>query len=160
MSTARAIAVTLVCTALAALFANYVFVVPLVWAIVLSLPVAAVVLLLTLLSGSADANWEAEPGPGAIAVELQASMLAARLSEAAQDQHRFVTRMQPRLARIALASLRRRPETVDVSTVDDPRARAALGPELHRLLTDRTATLPNPRRLATMLARLEDHDNQ
>jgi hypothetical protein len=160
MSMARPVAMALGSAVLATLFTNHVWMVPVIWAIVLSLPVAAIVFLAVLLSGSADANWEAVPGPGGVAVHLQATMLGARLAEAAQDQHRFVTRIQPRLASIALALLRARPATAAVSTLDDPRARAALGVELHRLLTDAQAQLPEPRRLAALLARLEDHGHR
>jgi hypothetical protein len=160
MTLTRSVGLALASAVAATLIANHVFGMPLIWSIVLSLPAAAVVLLVALLSGSADANWEAVPGPGSVPVELQASMLAARLAEAQQDHQRFATRVQPRLARIALATLRARPETADVTTVDDPRARDALGDELHRLVTDPRARLPEPRRLAALLARLEDHGNR
>ncbi|HEV2779153.1 MAG TPA: hypothetical protein VGX25_07080 [Actinophytocola sp.] len=155
MNAGRAVLVAVGCAVLAALFANHVFAVPVGWAVVLGLPVAAIALPAALLSGAADANWEPVPGPADIAGELQASMLAARLAEAAEDQRRFVTRLQPRLRRLALAVLRTRPGAADLTTVDDPRARAALGPELHRVLTDKDARLPEPRRLAELLARLE-----
>jgi hypothetical protein len=35
-------------------------------------------------------------------------------------------------------------------------ARELLGDDLHRLLTDRAATMPNPARFAELLTRLED----
>jgi hypothetical protein len=126
------------------------------WSVVLAALVAAVVLPAGLLSGVADMEWAAVPQPLDGASELQASMLSARLNEAAGDPHRFVTRVRPRLQRMALDTLRRRPALAGLSTLDDPRARAALGEELHTLLTASTARLPAPNRLAAMLRRLEE----
>jgi hypothetical protein len=71
------------------------------------------------------------------------------------DQHRFTTRVQPRLRRMALATVRARPGNADLTSLDDPRARAALGDELHRLLTDNRARLPEPHLLAALLDNLE-----
>jgi hypothetical protein len=126
------------------------------WSVVLAALIAVVVLPAGLLSDVADMEWAAVPQPPDSASELQASMLSARLAEAAGDQHRFVTRVRPRLQRMALATLRKRPELAGLSSLDDPRARAALGEELHTLLTARDARLPAPKRLAAMLSRLEE----
>jgi hypothetical protein len=43
-----------------------------------------------------------------------------------------------------------------VSDMDDPRAEALLGEDLHALLTDPAAVLPGPAQLNRMLARLEE----
>jgi hypothetical protein len=151
----RAVSLGVASAVLAALLANHLLVVPLHWAVALGLPVGAIALLTALLSGAADANWEPVPAPDGPAGDPRATMISARLAEAADDPHRFVTRLRPRLCRIALATLRARPGTADLTTVDDPRARAALGAELHDLLTRKDARLPGPRRLAELLAQLE-----
>jgi hypothetical protein len=88
-------------------------------------------------------------------VHLDASVLATRLADAAADQSRFRTRIQPRLAKAALARLRHLPGLDNVADLRDPRAAEALGPELHRLLTDPRSALPNPKTLAILLDRLE-----
>lgn len=155
MSLVKAIVLALLAAAVAGLIAHQVFGTPLLWAIALGLPLGALALLAALLSGMADANWEAVPSPITGRPELHASSLAIRFAEAAQDQHRFRTRVLPRLQRLALATLRGRPGTEDLTTVDDPRARAALGDELYTLLTDEDARLPSPQRLAQLLAQLE-----
>ena len=154
MSVAKAIGMAIAAMVVAMVAANYLFATPVSWSVALALPVGGVVLLATLLSGVADANWEAVPGDAATTTELHASMLAARLAEAARDQQRFSTRIRPRLAKIALARVRAR--VADVSRVDDPRAREVLGDDLYRLLTDPSAELPAPNQLAAMLARLEE----
>jgi hypothetical protein len=141
--------------ALVTLLVNHLFQVSVAWSIVLSLPVAGLVLLAMLLAGAADANWEPVPSDNFTPSELHASTLATRFAEAAKDQHRFTTRVQPRLCRLALATLRARPGTADLTTLTDPRAREALGADLHTVLTDRTARLPDPRTLAALLHRLE-----
>ena len=140
---------------LTALFANNILAVPILWALLLGLPVGALVLLGSLLAGAADANWEPVPAPHVVPAELHASTLATRFAEAAEDQHRFTSRVQPRLRRLAIAVLRGRSGTEDLTTLDDPRAKRALGPELHSLLTDRRARLPEPRRLVALLDELE-----
>jgi hypothetical protein len=140
---------------LAALVANNLFAVPLVWSFLLGLPVGGLVLLGMLLAGASDAAWEPLPSPAVAPSELHASTLATRFAEAAEDHHRFTTRVQPRLRRLAVATLRARPGTEDLTGLDDPRVRRALSPELYRLLTDNRARLPEPRRLAVLLDELE-----
>jgi hypothetical protein len=155
MSVARSVVSAIAVAVLAALFAAQLMAVPLGWAIVLGLPLGGVVLVGTLLSGAMDANWEPVPAPSVIPSELHASTLATRLAEAASDRHRFTTRVQPRLRRLAVATLRGRPDTTDLTSLADPRAKDALGPDLYSLLTDPAARLPEPRRLAELLDRLE-----
>lgn len=152
----RAGVLAVIAAAVAGLVAHQVFGSPLLWSIALALPVGAIALATGLLSGAADANWEAVPMPDTARPQLHASSLAIRFTEAAQDPHRFRTRVQPRLRRLAIALLRGRSETADLTTVDDPRARAALGDELYAVLTDKHASMPTPRRLAELLARLEE----
>jgi hypothetical protein len=155
MSLARAVFYGLAVGLVATFFAMQFAAVPLAWAIVLSVPLGAVVMLGVLLSGAMDANWEPAPGPGVVPSELLASVLATRLAEAATDQNRFTTRVQPRLRRLVLAVLRGRPGTSDLTSLDDPRARQALDPDLYRLLTAPDATLPEPGKLAALLDQLE-----
>jgi hypothetical protein len=156
VSVGRSIGYAIAMTVLGVLVANHLFAIPVTWSIALSLPLGGVVLLGGLLSGAADANWEPAPAAETTRTQLMGSTLAVRLAEAATDQHRFTTRVRPRLQRMALAVLRGRPGLADLTGLDDPRARAALGDDLHTLLTDDRTPLPEPRRLAAMLARLED----
>ncbi|HET9143777.1 hypothetical protein [Actinophytocola sp.] len=151
----RAVFLALLATALTTFAINQLFALPVPWAVVLSLTVGGVVLLGSLLSGAMEANWDPAPPSDTARADLHASTLAVRFAEAAGDQHRFTSRVQPRLGRMALAMLRERPDTADLASLDDPRARAALGPELHQLLTDPAARLPEPRRLAALLEHLE-----
>ncbi|MFC7612949.1 hypothetical protein ACFQV2_04155 [Actinokineospora soli] len=125
--------------------------VPVFWAVALGLPVAALTALGARLSGPLEPLWTAVPGGPAAPAQHQAATLAARLAEAAADPHRFTTRVQPRLRRIALDRLRER--WPDLSDVDDPRVVAALGGE-HALLT--ADAPPTPRALAALLDRLEE----
>lgn len=156
MSLTRSVLIGLGCAVLAGLVVHQLFGVPALWAILFALSTGSVTMLGALLAGLMDANWEAVPNPVTSAPELHASSLAIRFAEAAEDQHRFMTRVRPRLSRLALATLRNRPGTEDLTSLDDPRAREALGPDLHALLTDAWASVPRPRQLATMLARLEE----
>jgi hypothetical protein len=155
MTPSKAVTAATVGTVAVALFANNLLAVPIEWAFVLGLPLGGLVLLGVLLTGASDANWEPAPAPTFAPAELHASTLAARFAEAAEDHHRFTSRVQPRLRRLAVARLRARAGTEDLTSLDDPRARQALSPELHRLLTDRHARLPEPRRLAALLDELE-----
>ena len=141
---------------LAGLVTHQIFGVPLLWAILFGLATGGIAMLGASFAGMMDANWEAVPNPVTSAPELHASSLAVRFAEAANDQHRFLTRVRPRLCRLAVATLRGRPGTEDLTSLDDPRARDALGADLHALLTDPRAAMPAPRRLATLLARLEE----
>jgi hypothetical protein len=152
----RSVVLAALAATVAGLVAHQVFGTPLLWSIALALPAGALALAIGLLSGAADANWEAVPATETARPQLHASSLAIRFAEAAQDPHRFRTRVQPRLRRLAVASLRSRSETADLTTVDDPRARQALGDELFDLLTNDQATMPTPRRLTELLVRLEE----
>jgi hypothetical protein len=152
----RSIVLATLAAAVAGLVAHQVFGAPLLWSIALALPAGALALATGLLAGAADANWEAVPAGDTVRPQLHASSLAIRFAEAAQDPHRFRTRVQPRLRRLAIAMLRTRSDTADLTTVDDPRARAALGDELYALLTNDQASMPSPRRLTELLARLEE----
>jgi hypothetical protein len=156
VSRGRSALIGLLCTVLAGFLAHQLFGVPLHWAILFGLATGSIAMLGALLAGMMDANWEAVPNPVTSAPELHASSLAIRFAEAADDHQRFKTRVRPRLCRVALAILRARPGTEDITSLDDPRARAALGPELHAVLTDDRAAMPGPRQLSTMLARLEE----
>lgn len=156
MSLGRAALIGLGCAVLAGLIAHQLFGVPPHWAILFGLAAGTFGALSASLTGLMDANWDAVPNPITTAPELHASSLAIRFAEAAHDQHRFTIRVRPRLERLAIATLRGRPGTEDLTSLDDPRARAALGAELHALLTDPEAALPSPRRLAELLARLEE----
>jgi hypothetical protein len=144
------------CALLGGLLAHQFFGVPPYWAVLFGLAAGTFGALSASLTGMMDANWEAVPNPITTAPELHASSIAIRFAEAANDQHRFVIRVRPRMSRLAVAILRARPGTEDLTTLDDPRARDALGDELHTLLTDSDARLPSPRRLAELLARLEE----
>jgi hypothetical protein len=64
--------------------------------------------------------------------------------------------VQARLRRLALAKLRRDPDTADVADLHDPRARERLGVELHWLLTAPAARLPKPDEFAALVRRLEE----
>jgi hypothetical protein len=59
------------------------------------------------------------------------------------------------MRRLAVAALRARPGMHDLTGLDDHRARAALGDELHTLITAPDARLPSPRRTAELLDELE-----
>jgi hypothetical protein len=155
VSLARSIALALFAAMVAGLIAHQIFGTPLLWAIAFALPAGALALLAALVSGMADANWEAVPAPITGRPELHASSLAIRFAEASADPHRFRTRVLPRLNRLAVATLRNRPGTEDLTTVDDPRAKALLGEELHALLTEEDARLPSPQRLCELLDQLE-----
>ncbi|HVK24757.1 MAG TPA: hypothetical protein VM677_25640 [Actinokineospora sp.] len=125
--------------------------IPVFWAVGIGVPAAAVTLLATRYAGPLDPLWSAVPDGVGPATELQAANLASRLAEAADDQSRFVTRIQPRLRRLATAALRER----GMSDVDSEAAKAFLGNELHTVITSPTAELPPPARLAALLNRLE-----
>ncbi len=155
MSVARSIALALFAAMVAGLIAHQIFGTPLLWAIAFALPAGALALLVGLLSGMADANWEAVPAQVTGRPELHASSLATRFAEAASDPHRFRTRVLPRLNRLAIATMRNRPGTEDLTTVDDPRAKALLGEELYALLTDEEARMPSPQRLCELIDHLE-----
>jgi hypothetical protein len=135
---------------------NWLGKVPVPWAIAVAMPVAGLLVLAVLLLGSHEPAWQPLPDAPDTLAETQASILADRFANARRQEHRYVSVLQPRLRRLALASLRNRAEFRDVSSVDDPRVRAVLGPELHAMLTDRTATLPAQKKLIELLDRLEE----
>lgn len=128
--------------------------VPVCWAVIVGLPVAGCAFLAGLLSRVAAPTWQPEPIPGQSLTTHQASSLGSRFEEAARDHHRFQVRVQPRLRTLALRALKQR--IAGLEDLADPRARPALGPDLHDLLTRPDAQLPPPRRLAELLGRLEE----
>jgi hypothetical protein len=129
---------------------------PVLWSALIALPMAAVLLLLLSTPPGVEPTWDAPPTPPSATAHLEASTLASRLEDASADQGRFRHRIQPRLAALALARLRSRPGLADLPDLADPRAAAALGPRLHTVLTDPTATLPDPPALLALLERLEE----
>jgi hypothetical protein len=58
----------------------------------------------------------------------------------------------PRLASLALVKLRR----AGIDELHDPRAPDVLGAQLHRLVTDPNATMPDPRTAAALFASLAE----
>jgi hypothetical protein len=128
---------------------------PLWWSALLALPVAAVLLLFLSTPQGVEPAWTPPPEPPSAATHLDASTLAGRLADASGDQGRYRSRVQPRLAAVALAELRSRPGLADLPDLTDPRAVEALGSRWHAVLTDPTATLPAPRELLALLAHLE-----
>lgn len=129
---------------------------PFWWALLVALPIATAVLLTGLFAGAFDQDWTPEPDLPIASVCLHASQLSDRLGQAATDPYRFTSRVQPRLRRLALTTLRRDPETADIADLHDPRAREKLGPALHDLLTASSARLPKPDEFAAMVRRLEE----
>jgi hypothetical protein len=129
---------------------------PVWWALLVSLPPAAAVLLTALFVGNFDQDWSPEPDAPTASVCLHASQLTDRLGQAATDPYRYTSRVQPRLRRLALSTLRRVPETADIVDLHDPRARAHLGDDLYDLLTKPGARLPKPDEFAAMVRRLEE----
>ena len=144
-------------TALLALAVQYVVIgVPLLpWALLITLAIAALAFLGTRLLPPVDPNWQALPAGGSAPIATHASSLGARLADAESDPLRFVNRVRPRLQVLALGRIRRHPGCEDID-LGAPRARELLGDDLHRLLTDPAATLPNPVRFAELLTRLEE----
>lgn len=124
---------------------------PWLWAILLALPVGALALLVSRLPRATDIIWAPPPAGTSTATSAQASTFAGRLAEAAVDQDRFVNRVQPRLRRLAEARLR---QVHGVHDIHHPKAREVLGDDLHRLLTDPKAPLPEPSKLADLLENL------
>ncbi|MFE9743521.1 hypothetical protein ACFYOT_01310 [Saccharothrix saharensis] len=124
---------------------------PWLWAVLLALPVGALSLLVARLPRATDVLWAPRPATISTATSAQASTLASRLAEAAVDQDRFAKRIQPRLRRLAEARLR---QVHGVPDLHHPGAREVLGDDLHRLLTDPKAPLPEPARLADLLEKL------
>jgi hypothetical protein len=156
MSPIRAIALAVLTAVAVHLTATYAMDVPFWWALLVSLPPAAAVLLTALYTDVFDQDWTPEPDLPVSSVCLHASQLGDRLGQAATDPYRFSSRVQPRLRRLALTSLRRNPDTADIEDLHDPRAREALGADLHELLTAQSARLPKPDEFAAMVRRLEE----
>lgn len=124
------------------------FGVPLNWTIMIAVPAGVLVAVGALLSGTFDAEWSAPPELPAAAVTLHATFVTERLEQSAKDPHRFTSRVQPRLKRIAVAALH--------GDLDSEEAKEKLGPDLHRLLTDPHAELPPPPKFAALMQRLEE----
>jgi hypothetical protein len=122
------------------------------WAILLGVPVVACTLLFLLTPAAAEAVWAPLPEPAARPTEHLAAAFASRLGEAAEHPARFRTRVQPRLARLALVKLRR----AGVDDLHDPRASEVLGERLHRLVTNPNATMPDPHEAAALFATLDE----
>lgn len=156
MSPLRAIALTVLTAIVVFLLATVTMTMPIWWAVLVSLPPAAAVLLTTLFVGGFDQDWSPEPDLPAASVCLHASQLGDRLGQAATDPYRFTSRVQPRLRKLALTTLRRIPDTADIVDLHDPRARERLGDDLHHLLTASGARLPKPDEFAAMMRRLEE----
>lgn len=129
---------------------------PVTWSALIALPLAALLLLLLSTPSGVEPTWSAPPVPPSAAAHLEASTLASRLADAMVDRGRFRGRVQPRLATLALGTLRSRPGLADLDDLNDGRAVTALGPELHALLTDPAAALPEPTVLLALLHRLEE----
>lgn len=129
---------------------------PLSWAALIALPLAAFVLLVLATPPGVEPSWAPLPEPPSSAGYLDASTLAGRFEDAAVDQSRYRLRVQPRLAELTVATLRRKPGLADLTGLADPRAVAVLGSDWHAVLTDPAATLPPPAVLLAMLARLEE----
>ena len=130
--------------------------IPAGWAVLFGLVAGALALVSAMLTGNTEPNWAPAPDPANAATVMQASTLTARLAESATDDYRYHTRIQPRLRKLALGSLRRRPELRDLTDLADPRVRALLGTDLHTMLTARRGVRPTPRRITELLARLEE----
>lgn len=122
--------------------------IPLFWSACLGIAGGSVTLLATRYAGPLDPLWRAVPDPAGSATDLQAANLAGRLAEAAGDQLRFVSRVQPRLRALADAAVRER-------GLSGAEAADFLGPELSELISSPFAPLPPPQRVAELLARLE-----
>jgi hypothetical protein len=75
---------------------------PPLWAVTLSVPPAALALLATYLPRSTDVVWQPPPEPPSAIASVQASTLATRLAQAADDETRFRERIQPRLRRLGI----------------------------------------------------------
>lgn len=122
------------------------------WAALLGVPVTVLALLVTLSPPGVEPVWSPLPEPSGKATEHMAASLSSRLSEAYDSPRRYLTRLQPRVARLALARLRR----AGIDDLHDPRAPDVLGEQLYRLATDPSATLPDPKTAAALFARLEE----
>jgi hypothetical protein len=148
MSLPRAVAQALAAAVLVVAYAALLLSMPVYWALLIGLAVGAVTLTGSLFAGAYDADWVSEPDPVTANVTSHASELTERLHRAGANQFRFTSRVQPRLRRLAVAALGE-----DLNTEE---AREKLGADLHRLLTDPAARLPDPKTFAALVRRLED----
>ena len=145
-----AVLVALGAGVLTAVLAVWLMVMPVFWAVVVAIPVAAVTAMATMVAGVAAPLWTALPAPDESLTTHQASALSSRYAESARDPGRFHNRLQVRLRKVAADTLRHKG-----ISLDDERAKQVLGDELYVLITDRDARLPSPRRLGELLGRLE-----
>jgi hypothetical protein len=122
------------------------------WSALFAVPVTVFVYLVLQSPIGVEPVWAPLPDPHGRATEHMAASLASRLAEAADSPGRYRTRLQPRLAALATAKLRR----AGIDELYDPRAPAVLGDDLYRLVTDPDATMPDPRTATAMFARLEE----
>jgi hypothetical protein len=156
MNVFRAAALAVLVALCVYLTATYAMDTPFWWALLVALPPGAAALVTALYVGNFDQDWTPEPDLPTSSVCLHASQLSDRLGQAATDPYRFTSRVQPRLRRLALTSLRRNPNTADIEDLHDPRARDVLGEDLHDLLTAKSARLPEPDEFTAMVRRLEE----
>jgi hypothetical protein len=156
MSIVRSIIAAVLVAALVVTAAILLGAIPFGWALLIGLVGGALTLVVVLVTGNTEPNWAPAPDPIGAATVMQASTLTARLAEAATDDYRYHTRIQPRLRALALGTLRQRPELRDLTDLADPRVRALLGDDLHTMLIARRGALPTPRRITDLLARLEE----
>ena len=124
-----------------------------IWSALFGVPITVFVVMVMLSPVGVEPVWAPLPDPASRATEHLAASLSSRLTEAYDTPTRYRTRLQPRLARLAAAKLRR----AGIDELYDPRAPAVLGKDLYRLVTDPHATLPDPRTAAAMFATLEEN---
>ncbi|SDG78354.1 hypothetical protein SAMN05216553_111221 [Lentzea fradiae] len=72
------------------------------WAAALAVPLTAFALLVGRTPRATDVVWSAEPTPPGTISTAQASTLAGRLAEAAEDQRRYQERFRARFARLGI----------------------------------------------------------
>ncbi|TWP48671.1 hypothetical protein FKR81_27505 [Lentzea tibetensis] len=72
------------------------------WATALAVPPAALALLASYLPRATDVVWQPPPDPPSAIASVQASTLATRLAQAADDEVRFRERIQPRLRKLGI----------------------------------------------------------
>ncbi len=123
-----------------------------VWSALFGVPVTVFVLMVLMSPAGVEPVWAPLPDPGSKATEHLAASLSSRLTEAYDTPTRYRTRLQPRLARLAAARLRR----AGIDELFDPRAPDVLGKDLYRLVTDPHATMPDPKTAAALFAKLEE----
>lgn len=72
------------------------------WAAVLAVPLTAFALLVGRVPRATDVVWSAEPPAASTISTAQASTLASRLAEAAEDPRRYQERFRARFARLGI----------------------------------------------------------